>query len=355
MPHKEAPTVAVIEGDDAAPEAVRPSVELIKALAPSIRWVYPPVGAAALTMSGATFPEASRAIVDAADATFFGATSGASTAALKYLRWGLQTYANVRPFRYLPGARSPLKTPEGIDFVMVREGLEETYVCIEGPLEALADKELHSPTWDKPLSAFGEGRFALKAITRAGSERVIRFAFELARKRRGKLAVTAKYNMLPQSDGLFMAVARELGSGYPDVQVETYIVDDFAHRIIVDPHRFDVVVLPNLYGDILSDSAAALIGGLGMGPSGCYGDRHAYFEPSHGTAPDLLGQHVINPTATLLSGAMMLEYLGLVDEGRRLERAIADVYSEGRALTRDQGGNAGTAAFCEAVAKRLHA
>ena len=134
---------------------------------------------------------------------------------------------------------------------------------------------------------------------------------------------------------------------------ETLIVDDLAHRLVAMPQAFDVIVLPNLYGDILSDLAAGVVGGLGLCPSGCYGDDYAYFESAHGTAPDIAGQHIINPTATLLSAAMMLEYLGFADEGQGLARAVERVFSEGKLLTPDQGGRSTTEQFCAAVEEHV--
>ena len=188
-----------------------------------------------------------------------------------------------------------------------------------------------------------------RADVREGSERVLRFAFELARSRRGKLTVTSKYNMLPESDGYFLEIAKELAPEYSDVEMNHFIVDDFACRLVANPHQFDVTVMPNLYGDILSDAAAGLVGGLGMAASGCYGHDYAYFESAHGTAPDIAGQNIINPTANLLTAAMMLDYLGYTDEARRLSAAIASVYAEGNVLTPDVGGSASTQAMCDAV------
>ena len=208
------------------------------------------------------------------------------------------------------------------------------------------------------MADVGPGRFALKIITERGAERVVRFAFELARRRRGsgrpaRVTCATKHNMLPQSDGLFRSIATDVASGYPDVAFETFIVDDFARRLVADPHALDVVVMPNLYGDILSDAAAGLVGGLGLAPSGCYGDGYAYFESVHGTAPDIAGRNVINPTATILSAAMMLDYLGFAEAARRLETAVTRVYAAGEHLTVDQGGTASTTTFCEAVAGQL--
>ena len=155
------------------------------------------------------------------------------------------------------------------------------------------------------------GRFAAKIITRPGTEQVTRFAAELALSRGGKLTVSAKTNMLPATDRWFCDIAREVAQEYPGLEYEQFIIDDMAHRLVVRPHELDVLLLPNLYGDILSDQGAGTIGGMGLAPSGCYGDDWAYFESAHGTAPDIAGQGIINPTATLESAEMMLRHLGL--------------------------------------------
>ena len=159
--------------------------------------------------------------------------------------------------------------------------------------------------------------------------------------------------MLRISDGYFLTIANEIAQDYPDIDYESYIIDDFLCRMISNPQHLDVVVMPNLYGDIMSDGAAGLIGGLGLAPSGCYGDDYAYFESAHGTAPDIAGLNVINPTATLFSACMLLEYLGFDSASSRLSDAIISVYHEGEILTRDQGGNSSTTEFCEAVGSFL--
>ncbi len=348
-------TIAVIEGDDASPEVIQPTVELIDRMDLGITWTYPLVGEPARAETGKAFPDVSRAMIDAADTTLFGSTSGSSGASLLYLRWGKKTFANVRPCLHLPGCRSPLSEPEGIDFVIVRENLEDLYVGVEGQLADLAPLNLVGRTVRKPIQELGDGRFAIKVITREGSERVIRFAFELARKRDGQKRVTStqKHNMLPGTDGYFLEIAREIAPEYPDIDYETFIIDDFACRMIIQPKHFDVIVMPNLYGDILSDGAAGLVGSLGLSASGCYGEGYAYFEPAHGTAPDIAGQGIINPTATLLSACMMLEYLDFAEAATRLHEAVAAVYAEGKHLTPDQGGTASTQEFCAATAGRL--
>jgi isocitrate/isopropylmalate dehydrogenase len=334
--------VVVIEGEDAAPEAVRPTVALVERLGLPLDWIHPTV----------EDHDATVAAIDASDTTLFGATSGRSARALFHLRWGKGTYANVRPARWLPGYRSPLARPDGIDLVVVRENLEDLYVGIEGDLADAPGRDRGRIPLDVP------GRFALKVVTESGAERVVRFAFELARRRKaagrpGKVTCAAKYNMLPGTDGLFRDVARRVAAAYPDVAFETFIVDDFARRLVQSPHDLDVVVLPNLYGDILSDVAAGVIGGLGLAPSGCYGDGYAYFESAHGSAPDIAGKGIINPTATILSAAMMLEYLGFEPAARRLASAVERVYADGRRLTPDQGGSATTLEFCAAVERYL--
>lgn len=351
--------VVVIPGDDAAPEAMTPVVEILKSLNLDIQWTEFPSGEQGMKQYGSrsAFDQALREAIDQSDTTLFGSTNG-TTGGINHLRWGKQTFANVRPARWRPGFRSPLKNPDGIDFVIVRENLEDLYMGIEGDLQQLASLPVTSWLTRKPLDTTPPGKFAIKVITEAGTRRVVRFACELARKRKarggkGKLTCTSKYNMLRESDGLFRRIAEETVKEYSDIRYEQYIVDDFARRLVASPYDLDVVVMPNLYGDILSDAAAGTIGGLGLAPSGCYGENYAYFESIHGTAPDIVGKHIINPTATLLSATMMLDYLNFPDAVARIDHAISQVYADGRALTVDQGGVASSSAFCAAVREKL--
>jgi 3-isopropylmalate dehydrogenase len=351
--------VVVIPGDDAAPEAMTPVVEILKSLNLDIAWTEFPGGEEGVKQYGsrAAFDQALRTAIDQSDTTLFGSTNG-TTGGINHLRWGKRTFANVRPARWRPGFSSPLKNPEGIDFVIVRENLEDLYMGVEGDLSQLSSLPVTSWLTRKPLDTTPAGKFALKVITEHGTRRVVRFACELARKRKalggkGKLTCTSKYNMLRESDGLFRRIAEETAKEYPDIRYEQYIVDDFARRLVANPYDLDVVVMPNLYGDILSDAAAGTIGGLGLAPSGCYGENYAYFESIHGTAPDIAGKNIINPTATLLSAGMMLDYLGFQDAATRLDQAVSQVYADGRTLTADQGGTASTTAFCAAVQKNL--
>ena len=351
--------VVVIPGDDAAPEAMAPTVEILKNFALDLSFTEFPSGEQGVKQYGSRkeFERALREAIDRSDSTLFGSTNG-TTGGIGYLRWGKQTYANVRPAHWRPGFRSPLKNPESIDFVVVRENLEDLYMGVEGDLNTLAPLGLTSAITREPLDTTAQGLFAIKAITEHGSRRIARFAFELARKRKaqggkGLVTCTSKYNMLRKSDGLFREVVEATAKEYPDLGYEQYIVDDFARRLVASPSQFDVVVMPNLYGDILSDVAAGTIGGLGLAPSGCYGDTYAYFESVHGSAPDIAGQNIINPTATLLSAALLLDYLGWTGEARRLEDAIGQIYAGGETLPPDQGGSASTTTFCAAVRKVL--
>lgn len=350
--------VVVIEGEDAAPATVQSTVSLIDKFNLNIEWMYPPVGHEALKQCGSALPDETRHAIDASDSTLFGASSGISFEALFYLRWGKSTYANVRPVKWVPGYKSPLAHPEHIDFVIVRENLEDLYAGIEGNIEDLDVVPLKSFTSKCSLSEMAPGRFALKVITEKRSKHIIEFAFELARRRKkegrpGKVTCSSKYNMLFHTDGLFKEIAQQVAPAYPDIDFETFIIDDLAHRLVKYPQELDVVVMPNLYGDILSDAAGGLMGGLGLAASGCYGDDYAYFESAHGTAPDLVGKNIINPTAQILSGAMMLDYLGFPNESKKLISSVERVYGEGLFLTPDQGGNSTTLEFTNAVAKYL--
>lgn len=333
--------VAVIPGDDAAPEAMEATLTVLDSMALSLRYIFP------------RFDRDPATELAGADTVLFGATSGRSTAMLFHLRWGRETYANVRPTRWFPGQPSVLSHPEAVDLMIVRENLEDAYVCVEGPLADLAPLHRISPTIGVGPETMGPGAYALKVITRAGCKRVLRKGFALARGRRQRLTASAKANMLPQTDGLFLSVAREVAAEFPDVEFETLLVDDCAHRIVRDPGRFDVIVLPNLYGDLLSDMASGLVGGLGCAPSGCYGDGFAYFESVHGTAPDLTGLGTINPTATILSAAMMLDHLEMTEAAAGLRQAVERVYAAGRDLTPDVGGRGTTCGFAKAVIAAL--
>ncbi|QZS56954.1 isocitrate/isopropylmalate dehydrogenase family protein [Rhodococcus opacus] len=340
--------IAVFEGDDASPEVVRSAVQIVDKAGADIEWIH----------ATADDPALMRDAIDNSDATLFGSASARSVPAIEYLRWGKKTYANVRPITTMPNAATPLADSSGIDFAIVRENLEDLYVGIEGSLADLSGAGL-TDRIGRPIGDHGAGTFAVKLVTTSGIEQVARSAFELARtrahqrSRTGRVTIGTKHNVLPVTDGHFREVALDVATEYPDVEVVSYLADDLARRLIISPRELDVVLLPNLYGDILSDEAAALVGGLGVAPSGCYGADYAYFEASHGTAPDIAGKNIINPTAQILAAAMMLDYLGQDDPARRVRSAVHSVYAEGSCLTVDVGGHASTTDFTDAVVAAL--
>ena len=351
------PLVCVIPGDDAAPEVVRPTVELLHELVPGIRFREALSGREAETRYGEPFPKETRQAISAADCTFFGASGGPSRPVLWHLRWGMQTAVNVRPVRWRQGYRSPLSHPERVDYVIVRDNLEGMYPPREGELNELSALA-SSANWYQPPRSGEQGAYAVRVSTDEQIRRVARTAIHLAYERQsigypGRVTLGAKYSILPRTDGRFRQVVREMVEAKAGLTYQEFLIDDLARRMVAEPETLDVVVLGNEHGDILADMAAGCIGGLGLAPSACYGEDYAYFEPVHGSAPDLAGKHVINPTAMLLTGSLLLDYLGYMSEKQRLEDAIARVYRQGKTLTIDQGGSAGTHEFLAAVRQEL--
>src|SRR6202158_4162680 len=244
------------------------------------------------------------------------------------LRKELDLYANLRPVRNVAGVSSRWS---GVDLVIVRENTEDLYAGLEHTVVP--------------------GVVAcLKIITEHASTRIARFAFEYARKNgRKKIHAIHKANIMKLSDGLFLTSIRAVAAGYPEIEYLEMIVDNTCMQLVMNPGQFDMLLLPNLYGDVVSDLAAGLVGGLGVVPSGNIGDVAALFEAVHGTAPDIAGKGIANPTAILMSGAMMLNYLKEAEASRRMLQALDKVYREGKCVTRDIGGTATTREFTEAV------
>ena len=351
--------ICIIKGDDASPQVVTATVDILEQMSLDIELLKPLSGGEALAECGDNFPQAAREAIDSADCTLFGAGSDNSKEILSYLKWGKRTFANHRPMKYMKGMRSPLRNPDGIDFDIVRENLEGLYPnSYEGDITGLSPLKVSGFATGKPLDTSVKGKYAIRIITEENTRDIAEAACQLAIKRKakgskGKVTVAGKYNNLPQSDGLFCRIAKETVARYPALTFQQLIIDNFLYQMIRNPHDFDVVVLANEYGDMFSDGAAALIGGLGLAPSSCIGKDYAYFEPIHGTAPDIAGKNIINPTATILSAAMMLDYLDMPKEAERLENAVYAVYTEGKHLTVDQGGKSTTADFCQAVKANL--
>jgi isocitrate/isopropylmalate dehydrogenase len=351
------PIVCVVAGDDAAPEVVRPTVEILRTLAPSLRFTEALPGREAQAQYGETFPAQTRELIDAADCTLFGASGGPSRPILWYLRWHKQTYVNIRPVRWYPGYNSPMLHPERIDYVIVRDNLEGIYPPREGDVSELAALSSSTRWWQAP-PVEKVGAYSVRVSTDEQMQRVADAACEVALQRQaagypGRVTLGAKYSILPRTDGRFREIVRERVRHYSRLEYQEYLIDDLARRMVAAPETLDVVVLGNEHGDILADAASGTIGGLGLSPSACYGEHYAYFEPVHGSAPDLVGKGIINPTAMLLTGAMMLTYLGYGEQARALEQAVVQVYRQGKTLPVDQGGQASTTEFVASVREQL--
>lgn len=342
---RQAPTIVLLGGEGIGPEVVEAAASVLSALLPRAAFLRPPHGAAAIADFGEAMPEVTREACRTADAVLFGATQVHCRLVLSFLRWGLGTYANLRPAKTLPGIASPLRKQVPVDLLVVRENLEGEYRVMEGELAEF------NARWPGFKDALGqplpeEGQFGLRLTTERGCRRISEAAAAWALRRRaqgrpGKVTVVTKANLLRRTDGFFLRVAEEVLDA-AGVERDHLFADDACRRLVAEPEAFDVLLCPNLYGDILSDVAAELGGGMGMAPSGCIGDGSAYFESVHGAAPDLAGKGIANPLATVLSGRMMLEYLGCDAEARALEAAVIRLLEDRRVLTPDLGGTART-------------
>jgi len=349
--------VCVVQGEDAAPEVVVPTVKILEGMNLDIEFIWTETGDEAVAKYDTNFPEAAKKMLDESDCAIMGSTRNIR-GVHGYLRWGKKCFANIRPVKYVQGLISPLKNPEGIDFVIMRENIEGLYPGWEGDIEQLKPLNLKNDMLDIALDTTKKGKFGVKVITEEVTEDICRMACEVAMQRkarggRGLVTVSSKYNLLTQVDEMFRRIAEETVSQYPELTFNQLIIDNCAQQLVINPRQFDVVIMGNQHGDILADEASALIGGLGLTPNACIGREFAYFGSVHGTAPDIAGKNMINPTAMLLAGAMLLEHIGYEKEATRLETAVYKVYQNGKHLTRDQGGSASTTQFCEAVKSTL--
>ena len=248
------------------------------------------------------------------------------------LRLALDLYANIRPAKSLKGVKTKY---DNVDLVTFRENTEDLYIGLE---EEISPDEVH----------------AIKKITRKASERIIRSAFDYAlNNNRHKVTCVHKANILKKSDGLFLHIFEEIAGEYPDIEANSLIVDNTCMQLVMKPEQFDIMVMPNLYGDILSDLTSGLIGGLGLLPSCNKNDDCAIFEAVHGSAPDIAGKGIANPTALLLSAVMMLEHLNFKDEANRIKKAINDVLENTDIRTPDLGGTSSTKEYTDAIIQRL--
>ncbi len=332
--------VTLLRGDGIGPEVVDAAVRAIEATGAEIDWEPCDAGAGAIPKHGAPLPEVTlesirrtRLCLKGPLATPIGGGYASVNVAL---RREFDLYANVRPARTFAGLAGRY---DQVDLVVVRENTEGEYSGIEHYID--------------PARNAAE---AISIITRHGCDRIVRFAFEYARaNRRKQITLVHKANILKMTSGLFLQIGREIAATYPDIAFNDLIVDNTAMQLVRDPSRFDVIVTTNLFGDILSDLTAGLVGGLGLVPGANIGEGAAIFEAVHGTAPDIAGKGMANPTAVMLAGAMMLDRLGQRERALRLERAVRQVIEGGRDLTRDLGGNGSTSSFTDRVVAALGA
>ena len=331
-------TIAVIRGDGIGPEIMEATLRVLDALQCGLQYEFVDAGLAAWERCGELIPAATLESIGRHRIALKGPLTtpvgeGFSSINVE-LRRRFDLYANVRPAISIPGTRARY---EGVDLITVRENTEGAYGA-EG----------------QTLSPDGETAQSIIKVTRRGSERIVRYAFELARRLgRRKVTVVHKANIMKTTSGLFLKVAREVAADYPGIATQEMIVDNACMQLVMNPHQFDVIVTTNLFGDILSDLAAGLVGGLGLAPGANIGTEAAIFEAVHGSAPDIAGKGVANPCALLLAAAQMLDHLGLDAKAQQLRAAIRATVGAGDRTTPDLGGSGNTAAFGDAIIARL--
>jgi isocitrate dehydrogenase (NAD+) len=328
--------VVMIPGDGIGPEVTAAAREVVAAAGVAIDWVEAPAGIGAAETLGDPLPEATLDLVREHRVALKGPCTtpvGKGFRSINVrLRQGLDLYASVRPVRTLPGVKGPYS---GVDLVVVRENTEGLYaglehVVVPGVVESL------------------------RVVTRPAAERIVRFAFELARREgRRKVAFCHKADVLRLSDGLFLRCARTVADEFPFIEFEERRIDNLCMELVLHPERFDVLVMENLFGDVISDLCSGLVGGLGLVPGANIGARYAVFEAVHGSAPDIAGKGVANPIAVVRSAAMLLDHVGQRDAGRRIETAVTRTLERGVGLTRDLGGDGTTASITREIVSHL--
>lgn len=329
-------TVTLIKGDGIGPEITSATLEVIEATGVKIKWEEVFAGEGAIEEFGTPLPAA---VIESLKKNGIGLKGPLTTpigsgfrSINVALRMELDLYVNLRPSKTFPGVVSRY---EDIDLIVVRENTEDLYSGVE---HMVGDDAAES----------------IKIITRKASERIVRFAFEYALdNKRKKVTAVHKANILKLSDGLFLDTARAVAEKYPQIEFEDRIVDNMAMQLVQKPHLYDVLVMPNLYGDILSDLCAGLVGGLGLVPGANIGEQAALFEPVHGSAPKYTGKNYVNPSAMIMAAVLMLDYMGEKEAARKVEQALAAQIKEGKDLTADLGGTTGTREMGSALAERV--
>ena len=354
--------VTFIPGDGTGPELAEATRRVLDATGVEFEWDEHPAGIDVYDEEGTPFPDRTLASIRANRVGIKGPTTTPVGSGFRsvnvLLRKELDLYACIRPCKAYEGVRT--RFPE-TDIVIVRENTEDLYAGIEFEMGTEENAQLR-----EALAALGapvreDAGISIKPISVFGSERIVEAAFDYAR-RNGRRKVTAahKANIMKFSDGLFLDTARKVADRHPDIEFEDRIIDNLCNQLVSRPEEYDVIVLPNLYGDIVSDLGAGMIGGLGLAPGGNIGTEAAMFEATHGSAPKYKGQNKVNPTALMLSGVLMLKHLGETEAGERMESAIAAVIKAGEHVTydlkpsRDDPTAVGTSEFADAVIEQMN-
>ncbi|MFL6586836.1 MAG: isocitrate dehydrogenase [Luteimonas sp.] len=332
-------TITVIRGDGIGPEIMDATLHVLDAMQLGLTYEDADAGLMALEKHGELLPAATLESIRrnkiALKSPLTTPVGGGFSSINVELRRQFDLYANVRPATSFPNTRS--RFADGVNLITIRENTEGSYIS-EG----------------QETSADGETAVSITRITRKGSDRIVRYAFELARKTgRKKVTIVHKANILKSTSGLFLKVAREVAAEYPDIEANEMIVDNTCMQLVMRPEQFDIIVTTNLFGDIISDLCAGLVGGLGLAPGANIGTDAAIFEAVHGSAPDIAGKGVANPCALLLAAAQMLDHLALPEQAERLRRAIVATLDAKDGVTPDLGGTGNTMAFAKAIAARL--
>jgi len=354
--------ITVIPGDGIGPEIMDATIRVLEATGVAFDWDYREAGLDAAEKYGSVLPEEVLDSVRANKVAIKGPITtprgGGFRSVNVALRKMLDLYACLRPAKNYPGVRSRY---QNIDLVIVRENHEDLYAGVEFEKGDPAIQKIGELTDAAGMGRIGEDAgLSLKIISERGTTRVARFAFEYARKYgRKKVTVVAKDNILKFTDGLFFATAHHVAEGYSDIEYQEVLVDNMAMQLVQKPENYDVLLLPNLYGDVLSDLCAGLVGGLGVAPGANLGDEIALFEPVHGSAPKYAGQNKVNPMALMLSGVMMLRHIAETDAADRMEHALAAVIAEGKSVTYDMKPSpddptaVGTSQVADAVIEKM--
>ena len=329
---KDSYEIAVIPGDGIGKEVMKATIKVLDELDITFNYTYGDAGDECLKNNGTALPDETLDIIRKSDACLFGAAGETAADVIVKIRQEMKMFANLRPVKTYPNTNSLF---ENIDFIIVRENTEGMYIADE---ESFTD----------------DGAIAKRIITKNAEKRIIDYAFKYAmQNNKSKVTAVHKANVLKKTDGLFKEIFYDVAKDYPEIATEDFYVDATAMYLITQPESFEVIVTTNLFGDILSDEGAGLVGGLGLIPSANIGEDNALFEPVHGSAPDIAGQNKANPIAMILSAVMMLRYLGENNAADKIDESILKVLTDANALTGDLGGSSTTTELANEIIKNL--